>query len=376
MKRAVSIVIPNWNGLNLLQQFLPSVVAAASRYCATGGAPVEILVVDDASTDDSVNYLREHDFLALRAEETGRVAENASECAVARRLLRNDENRGFSATANAGVAAARHPLVFLINNDVELSEDCIAPLAAHFEDPSVFAVHCRVIDPRTGEECGVGQMGGFARGFLRVHQSWIPRPAAAKPLDDADAERAAKKPYSMFASGGSAMFDREKWLALGGFEPLLAPAYWEDVELSYRAWKRGFTICYEPQSVVRHPVSSTMGRLDPRKIRRMRQRNRLIAHWIHLQDAGFLASHVLWVGLLALLSPLGDRGDFLAALISARRSLPAIRRRRAEELAAAKRSDRQVLAIFAELRRRPDVLVFNNKSERARAEQKTSPKAR
>jgi len=375
MKRAVSIVIPNWNGLKLLQQFLPSVFAAANRYCAAG-APVEILVVDDASTDDSVSYLRERNFLALGSQDAGRAAENANESAVARRFLQNEENRGFSATANAGVAAARHPLVFLINNDVELSEDCIAPLAGHFEDPSVFAVHCRVIDPRTGEECGVGQMGGFARGFLRVHQSWIPRPAAAtNSLDDAGPERSAKL-YSMFASGGSAMLDREKWLALGGFEPLLAPAYWEDVELSYRAWKRGFTVCYEPRSVVRHPVSSTMGRLDPRKIRRMRQRNRLIAHWIHLQDAGFLASHVLWVSLLALLSPLSDRGDFLAALFSARKNLPAIRRRRYEELAAAKRSDREVLAIFEELRRRPDVLVFDNKSERARAEKQTSPDTR
>ncbi len=359
MNRAVSIVIPNWNGAELLRRFVPSVLAAASRYCAVAGAPVEILVVDDGSTDESINYLREKQFVESEAKELSAAAESGNQCSVARRFIRSQENSGFSATANRGVAAARHPLVFLINNDVELSEDCIAPLAEHFDDPNVFAVHCRVIDPRTGEECGVGQMGGFARGFLRVHESWIPRPGSA--------ER-SEKYNSIFASGGSAMFDREKWQALGGFEPLLAPAYWEDVELSYRAWKRGYIVWYEPRSVVRHAVSSTMGRMDQRKIRRMRQRNRLIYHWIHLQDAGLLASHVLWVCFLALVSPLADHGDFLAAVRAARANLPAIRRRRAEELAAAKRSDREVLQIFGEMRRRPDVVVFNNKRERAALE--------
>lgn len=359
MSRAVSIVIPSWNGAELLRRFLPSVLAAASRYCAAAGAPVEILAVDDGSTDDSINYLREQQFVESEAKEFRAAAESGNQWPVARRLIRAEVNSGFSATANRGVAAAGYPLVFLINNDVELSEDCIAPLAEHFDDPNVFAVHCRVIDSRTGEECGVGQMGGFARGFLRVHASWMPRPGS---------ESHSRTNYSIFASGGSAMFDREKWQALGGFEPLLAPAYWEDVELSYRAWKRGYIVCYEPRSVVRHAVSSTMGRMDQRKIRRMRQRNRLIYHWIHLQDAGLLASHTFWVVFLALISPLADHGDFLAAVRVARANLPAIRRRRAEELAAAKRSDREVLAIFEEMRRRPDVVVFNNKRERASLE--------
>jgi GT2 family glycosyltransferase len=359
MNRAISIVIPNWNGAELLRRFLPSALAAASRYCAVAGAPVEILVADDGSTDDSIKYLREQRFLECEDKKFPLAAEIENGCSVTRRLIRNEENSGFSATANRGVAAARYPLVFLINNDVELSEDCIAPLAENFDDPNVFAAHCRVIDPRTGEECGVGQMGGFARGFLRVHASWMPRPGS---------NAQSGKNYSIFASGGSAMFDREKWHALGGFEPLLAPAYWEDVELSYRAWKRGYVVCYEPGSVVRHAVSSTMGRMDQRKIRRMRLRNRLIYQWIHLQDAGLLASHVFWVGFLALISPLADHGDFLAAVRAARASLPAIRGRRDEELAAAKRSDREVLAIFEEMRRRPDVVVFNNKRERASAE--------
>lgn len=363
MSRAVSIVIPNWNGAELLRRFVPSVIAAAWRYCAAADVPVEILVMDDGSTDASTQYLREQQFVDCESAKLSGPAEGASRRSVTRRLIQSEKNGGFSATANAGVAAACHPLVFLINNDVELAEDCIAPLAEHFDDAELFAVHCRVIDPRSGEECGVGQMGGFARGFLRVHGSWIPRAGSG----DQSGNRSDKY-YSMFASGGSAMFDREKWQELGGFEPLLAPAYWEDVELSYRAWKRGYVVCYEPRSVVRHAVSSTMGRMDRRKMRRMRQRNRLIYHWIHLQDAGMLASHRAWVALLVLLSPIADRGDFLSAFLAARKELPAIRRRRAEELAAARRSDREVLAIFEEMRGRKDVLVFDNKRERARVE--------
>src|SRR5207249_955437 len=118
---------------------------------------------------------------------------------------------------------------------------------------------CRVRDFSSGRDVGTGKMGGFARGFLRVHRSYVTRGPQAGPF------------YSMFASGGSAMFDRRRFLELGGFDPLFAPFYLEDVELSYRAWKRGLTVAYEPRSAVRHQFSSTIASLAGRQVARVAQ---------------------------------------------------------------------------------------------------------
>lgn len=167
----------------------------------------------------------------------------------------------------------------------------------------------------------------------------------------------------MFAGGGSAMFDKQKFLAMGGFDGLLSPFYWEDVELSYRAWKRGFAIVYEPRSITRHRVSSTIGKLGRRGVRVIEQRNRLIYHWIHLQDLGMMASHVAWVAVLAVTAPLRLDAGFLLSVMAALRKLPAIRRRRGEEKQAQTRTDREVFEIFNVLESDPRVIAYDDRGE-------------
>lgn len=327
MKSGVSIIIPTWNGITLLERFLPSVKIAAAAYSRQSSAPVEIIIVDDGSTDETCSWL-------------ARESSNPN-----LKLLKNEQNLGFAKTANRGVKAASHNLVFLLNNDVELDCDSIGPLVENFSDPAVFAAHCRVIELASGEECGTGKIGGFARGFLRVHQSYVPR-TGSQPREPL---------YSIFAGGGSAMFDREIFLELGGFEELLSPFYWEDVELSYRAWKRGLKVLYEPGSVARHRVSSTIGRLKRSRVRRIEQRNRLLLHWINLHDRRMLASHITRVILLALTAPL--------TLAAALRLLPEALKRRKRERLAARLSDRDVIRVFKELAARPDVITYNHRAE-------------
>jgi GT2 family glycosyltransferase len=147
------------------------------------------------------------------------------------------------------------------------------------------------------------------------------------------------------------------------FDSLLSPFYWEDVELSFRAWKRGYTVLYEPRSVVRHRVSSTISKLNQRRVRMIEQRNRLIYHWIHLQDFKMLTSHILWVVLLALTAPLRFKPLFFLSCVEALKRLPAIRKRRAEEREHAKRTDRELFAIFKELKMRNEVKVYDGIKE-------------
>jgi GT2 family glycosyltransferase len=340
----VSIVIPSWNGLDLLKQFLPSVIAAALRYREQSAAPVEIIIVNDGSADATSEWLAGQGFVgggdAAKQEEDSQPVSGLD-----LRLLVNLSNIGFGKTCNRGFAAARYRLVFLINNDVEVSEDAIRPLAENFAEPRVFAAHCRVFEFDGGQEVGTGKIGGFSRGFIRVHRSYV-------TTRDNRAPSAGAQLYSMFATGGSAMFDRDKFLGLGAFDPLLSPIYWEDVDISYRAWKRGYEIVYEPRSVVRHRVSSTMRRVSRRKIWRLKQRNRLIYHWVNLHDRWLMASHILWVLFLGVTAPLRFQPDFISAVADALKKLPDIRLRRREEKRAARLSDRDVFEIFKEFEKR------------------------
>lgn len=327
----VSVVIPTWNGRHLLERFLPSVLEAADRYREEAGAEVEVIVVDDGGTDDTAFWLARR--YPGRAE-----------------LLIKRRNEGFAHACNTGFKHASHPVVYLLNNDVEVEPGAIAPLVRHFAAPDVFAVASLTTNLETGVASGVGKLGAFSRGFLRVHDSYVPaRPGAADLV-------------SIFASGGAAAYSREKLRKLGGFDTLFAPFYWEDVELSYRAWKRGWRVLFEPESRVRHQVSSTIGRAFARRsVRAVEHRNRLLAHWIHLHDPEMWRSHRFRVALLALAAPL--RGDlaFLEGLAQAIARRKEAMRRRERERRAAVRTDREILQLFEELARRGDIKIVDGR---------------
>jgi GT2 family glycosyltransferase len=349
MKSGVSIVIPTWNGRPLLQRFLPSVLTAACRFSTQSGTQVEIIIVDDCSTDDTIEWLHQQRLVSAQPEIDSREgAVCTSHFTV--RLVKNESNLGFGGACNRGFEAAKLDLVLLLNNDVEVDQDVIARLVENFRDEAVFAAHCRVVNLENGKVCGTAKMGGFSKGFIRVHQSYVPtsRPSAAEPY------------YSLFAGGGSAMFDRLKLREIGGFEELLSPFYWEDVELSYRAWKRGYTVLFEPAAVVRHQLSSTIRRLDRRTVRKIEQRNRLLYHWIHLHDKALFTFHIFWVGLLLLTAPLMMKPGFILSAVDALRVLPQVRKRRREEKALSVRTDRDVIALFEALSERPDLMIYDD----------------
>jgi GT2 family glycosyltransferase len=360
-RSSVSIVIPTWNGRRLLEEFLPSVIEAAAEYASTTDAATEIVIVDDGSTDETLGWL----------------ADQSAESPVPLRIVRHEQNQGFGAACNTGVREARHPLIFLLNNDVDVLPNAIEPLVARFNigDRPPFAVHCRVLDFATGREEGTGKVGGFARGFLRVHRSYVTEPRPAMSEADRPSRMEPRNPhepyFSVFASGGSSMLDRDLFLSLGGFDPLFAPFYMEDVELSYRAWKRGLTVEYEPRSTVKHRFSSTIGPAAGATVPRVGQRNRLIFHWMHLHDRRFLASHVVWVAVLLLAAPLTFKPHFIGAFFDASKRRARIRARRQEEKLAATRSDREVLQIFSDLIKRRDIRAYDDPDELADERRRT-----
>ena len=222
-KQSATVVIPNWNGRDLLETHLSSVVEALKEHPNN-----EIIVVDNASTDGSVEWLR-RTFPGVR-------------------VLPQTHNLGFGGGSNAGFRAASNDIVVLLNNDMRVEPGFLAPLLEPFADSSVFAVACQIFfsDPsRRREETGLTETW-WARGRLRVsHRTdpliQIPFPCA-------------------YAGGGSSAFDRKKFLELGGFDEVLRPFYYEDTDLGHMAWKRGWRVLYQPKSVVFHEHRGTIGR--------------------------------------------------------------------------------------------------------------------
>jgi GT2 family glycosyltransferase len=329
----VSIVVTNWNGRALLEKFLPTVIEAARGFESAYGQPTEIVIADDGSTDDSERCLCE------RWPEV--------------RFERSPRQLGFAPTANRGVRAAGFSLVYLVNNDVAMTAATLPPLAAHFGEANVLAVSGNAYDFGTGVLRGAGQRGRFRRGFLGVHSRFfVPSPPVQMaPLP------------TLYATGGSSLFDRDKFLALGGFEEMLAPYGWEDVELSLRAWKQGFEIRYEPRSAIWHQFSSTIGAHVPRRrATATYERNRLLTHWLHLDTFGQKASHGLGLGAKLLTRSLSGHTEYGRAFGQALAFRDKVTGRRAELRRTQRRTLAEVVQKIEEQMSRPEVRPLSDSS--------------
>ncbi|HEY1497667.1 MAG TPA: glycosyltransferase [Candidatus Solibacter sp.] len=300
---AATVVIPNWNGRDLLEKYIPSIVTALS-----GNPANEILVVDNGSTDGSADFLR-----TAFPQVT---------------VLALPENLGFGGGSNAGFRAAKNDIVVLLNSDMRVAEDFLAPLLEGFEDPEVFAVSCQIFfsDPaKLREETGLTQ-GWWQDGTLRV------RHRIDDQVDDLFP--------CFYGGGGSCAFDRHKFLELGGFDELLAPFYLEDTDLGYLAWKRGWKVLYQPRSIVFHEHRGTIGKkFSAEFIQSVLRKNYLLFCWKNIHEWQRLTNHFFfaWAGavLAVFFGELPLRPN-LAAIWWAFKQLPqAVRsRRRALELAA------------------------------------------
>lgn len=299
-----SIVIPTWNAGYLVERCLRSLKVHGEADRA------EIVVVDDGSTADT-------------AERTWTTCPDAF-------LVRHDGNRGFAAACNTGVSRASHEVVVLLNNDVVATGPFLDPLLSHFRDERVFAVNSRVYQAGDGRPGGGLVRGAMHCGLLRLR--WAERESQRE-------DRA----LTLYANGAAMAVSRSKYLALGGFDTLYAPFYSEDLDLSYRAYQRGWTVLYEPESRLIHEHGATIGtRHDRALIDRVSARNRILFVWRNVRDTRYLASHAFWMMARSLGAVLKGDLTFPGALMDAARLLDAVmKRRRSDPDPVA--SDREIL---------------------------------
>jgi GT2 family glycosyltransferase len=296
-KLAVSAVIPNLNGEKLLEKNLPFLLAAKDNLenCLS-----EIIIVDDGSWDGSVKLI------------TSKFPQV--------RLIKHKVNRGFSAAVNTGVRMAKGNLILLLNTDVIPSEKFLVPVLKHFENKKVFAVSLH--------EKGFGwASGNFADGYIQL----------------AMGEEGGKANRSFYVSGGSGVFRREYWMELGGMdEKLLSPFYWEDIDLCYRAAKRGYINLWEPEGMVSHKHESTISKFPKSYVQRIRERNQLLVIWKNIGSPNLIRKHMVGVAGRLFKQP----GYIRIVLMALGKIGVAIKARR-KEIKESKISDEAIFSSFA-----------------------------
>ncbi|MFH0943514.1 MAG: glycosyltransferase family 2 protein [Candidatus Beckwithbacteria bacterium] len=280
----VSIVIPNFKKLPLIKHLPVVIKACLPRQQA--GPQAEIIVVDDASPDDTIAYLQQN-FPQVK-------------------ILVNPTNQRFAFSCNQGIKAAKNNLVVLLNSDVAPQPGFLKPLLSHFQDPQVFAVSCLEIQTDlNGQKTYSGHnQCWFERGLL-LHQK--------KPIKNFKTTAP-----NCWASGGSMALDRNKYLKLGGMDVLFKPAYWEDIDLSWRAREQfGYKVLFEPRSQVYHNHETTNTAVfgEP-MMETMALRNQLLFVWKNIKGKKLLL-HFLWLPYHLIFTSLRTQGRFLIAFLQA-----------------------------------------------------------
>jgi len=253
----------------------------------------EVIVVDDGSTDGSVNF----------------ITQNYPQI----KLISKPFNDGFSTAVNLGIKAASNELVLLINTDVVPTKDFLKYLLPHFENPKIFAVGCldKSIEGDQVTLRGRGT-GKFFKGFLQHQRGEI---------DQKD---------TLWVNGGSGIFRKAIWELLGGMDELYNPFYWEDIDLSYRALKSGYLILFEPKSQVihKHEQGSIKRRYSPKKITQIAYRNQIIFVWKNITSLAYLIQHLIYLPYYLVLSLIKGDNNFIKGFTSAFILLPEVFKKR------------------------------------------------
>jgi len=216
-KRSVNIILLNYNGRDLLEKYLPHAIEASRN----SHHSCRVSVVDNCSTDDSVAFLKES-FPEIK-------------------LYMAKENRVLC-SFNDYVRTIDDEIVIFLNTDIKLAPDFVDPLVDKFDDQSLFFVAPKECSMEGAFQGGLNR-GAFELGFFKNKVK----------LEDQD-----RVQYTLSAHGGAT--DRKKFIELGGYDNMYLPGYVEDLDICYRAWKRGWTGIYEPQSVQFHEGCTTFNK--------------------------------------------------------------------------------------------------------------------
>lgn len=232
----VSLVILTYNNLNYTRQCLESI------YAKTAYPNYEVIIVDNASTDGTQDYLKN-------------FSASHSNC----RIILNPENRGFSAGNNQGIAASEGEYIVFLNNDVVVTPGWLSRLLAHLRDPAVGAV---------------GPVTNFAGNESRITVDY----SDIQDLDDFARRYCAAHAGQSFEIRMLALFclatRRSTLEDVGPLDEQFGVGMYEDDDFSLRMRQKGYRILCAEDVYIHHWGSASFSQLEEEQFQRLHQENR------------------------------------------------------------------------------------------------------
>ena len=229
----VAVVILNWNGKDLLEKFLPSVV--------TNSTEATIYLADNASTDNSVAYVSEF-FPSVK-------------------IIQNKMNGGYAKGYNDALKNLSEEIFVLLNSDVEVTENWLQPILSEFEkDNSVVAAQPKILDYKNKEYF---EYAGAAGGFIDKYGYPFCR---GRIFDTLEKDEGQYNDVSQifWASGACLFVKADAFWEAGGFDEDYF-AHQEEIDLCWRLQAKGGKILYVGNSKVYHVGGATLAVLNPKK---------------------------------------------------------------------------------------------------------------
>lgn len=231
--KKVAVVILNWNGVSLLEKFLPSVVRFSPE--------ATVYVADNASDDLSVEMLR------LRFPMV--------------RVIRNTQNFGFAQGYNEALRFVEEDIYALVNSDVEVTQSWLAPMLTLLEsNPDIAIVQPKILDYKNKQRFEYAGAGG---GFIDRYGYPFCRGRVFETVEIDNGQYDDSVPV-FWASGACMVIRKEVFRNLGGFDSRFF-AHMEEIDLCWRAYNRNYKAFYCGQSTVYHVGGATLNEQHPQK---------------------------------------------------------------------------------------------------------------
>jgi GT2 family glycosyltransferase len=299
----ISVIIPTFNAVGQVEPLLTRMGHFREKY----GEYVQVIVADDASTDGTPKELKQiYPFIDL---------------------VENKQNRGYGANAMSGAAVAKYEFLAFLNSDIELIGNPAIDLVDRLlKDRKLFAAMPLVYN-RSLEKVENLQRLAPSRGLvwntdLNAAAEWtatvqdlLSRAGTIKQRLRDVARNA--RPVRSLLCGAAFICRRDRFLELGGFDPRYAPFYWEDVDLDYRARRKGWHCVAIPSSLVIHRHSETIDRYHKLKKFQYLRMNQLRFTMAHLDQLPGLQAPHMWWGARALLETLRGNRELARAYFAA-----------------------------------------------------------
>ncbi|WOI23975.1 glycosyltransferase family 2 protein [Nonlabens ulvanivorans] len=229
----IGIVILNWNGLALLQRYLPSVVLYSKEHT--------VYVADNASTDASLSWVKEQ-YPSVK-------------------IIAMDENRGYAGGYNVALQSVDEEIICLLNNDIEVTEDWLAPITTLFKsDVTIAAAQPLLLDDKRRTYF---EYAGAAGGYL----DRLAYPYCRGRIFDQVEENHQQYSDSTnldWASGAALFVKKKAFLEVGALDEAYF-AHQEEIDLCWRLRHAGYKIAIATDATVYHLGGGTLAALNPRK---------------------------------------------------------------------------------------------------------------